>query len=459
MAQESASTPPPGSISTDLFIDWAKPRRADGSTKGIGVIGVGEKKVSKFTLEELRIRFLPPRRLFIEGIPTIRRDELLDAGYEVYYCNTRALPEIRRSMSLDRSGETARAVLEVPSKDYSEAGSGAGLLTEGLLPASEDTEEEVNAALDELEQPHKKEDSTDPRALRDFAARIRWYKAERSEWFVVEAMRLFKNYELLVAESKLAAQLAASESYMDTEFFARQQAFVESERRKAEAAIGQFCRKLGLHQHHTRVYGVGCVTAVAGLMRRPWAFGKGAWRHYNGTTHHARYDDIVTRHSLGCDPILKSLCQGAIMALLRKTSPYRKIYDDAKARLPTYTKRGKAGRGTYKVTSHARAVNRVVTKVIDEIRKSTKEWYKSTGSGTALPSGVALPDGARGSAAPQTQSVVLPPSDLLSIGSAAVVQTVGELPDDHTRESGVLRPTAEEAFSSVSQSINSGRRP
>ena len=44
----------------------------------------------------LMAAYPPPRVLKIEGIPRIRWDQLIDLGYDVYYCKTTSLPELRR---------------------------------------------------------------------------------------------------------------------------------------------------------------------------------------------------------------------------------------------------------------------------------------------------------------------------------------------------------------------------
>ena len=106
------------------------------------------REAMKAPLEEIKRKFPPPRRLFIEGIPRVHMDQLVDARYEVYYCSTWSLPEIRRSMS------------ERPSLD----------LRPPLERSYAHKRDDVTSNV--------KSDKSDPRSLRDFAQLIRWYRAQ-----------------------------------------------------------------------------------------------------------------------------------------------------------------------------------------------------------------------------------------------------------------------------------------
>ncbi len=334
---KARSISPPASEATDLFIDWAKPKRADATTKGMGLVGVGSGEPEKVTGSGLLARYPPPRRLFIEGIPRIRWDELIDQGYEVYYCNTQSLPKLRRAR--------------------------------GMLVS--DTPGQATPPEDE----YRKGDIRDPKALRDFAAQIRWYRAERTEPYVVEAIRRLGNRRLLLTLGKQAAQHATSESYKDISFFGRKQAEIEAELRELQKDVERYCREIGLHRFHEDVYSVQCLTMLTAMSKRPWAYGRRAWRKINGCTDTAYYTDVPTMHSLASDPTLKALLYGSMGTLIGKKSPYRALYDAKKAVLAPTVKHGKAGRGTFKVSPHDKALNRVTTKVIDRLRIACRQWH------------------------------------------------------------------------------------
>lgn len=332
--------PSPASVDTDLFIDWAKPKRADATTKGMGLAGVGTGKPEKITMSGLLARYPPPRRLFIEGIPRIRWDELIEHGYEVYYCSTQSLPKIRRARGV--------AVSEAPEGDE-----------------------------------YRKGDVRDPKALRDFAGQIRWFKAERTEPYVVEAIRRLGNRRLLLVLGKQAAQHANSESYKDISFFRRKQAEIEAELKELQKDVERYCREIGLHDFHESIYNVQCVTMLTAMSKRPWAFGRRAWRKINGCTDAAYYPDVPTMHSLASDSTLKSLIYGSMGTLIGKKSPYRALYDSKKAALAPTVKHGRSGRGTFKVSPHDKALNRVTTKVVDILRIACRKWHDQYGKAVA----------------------------------------------------------------------------
>ena len=339
-------SPPAGSVGSDVFIDWAKPYRVDGTTKGIGVIGVGAKRSRKLTFDELQNAYPPPRRLFIEGIPTLRRDGLLDLGYEVYICKTTTLPELRRA----RRGLKSKAMAD---------------------EVSSQVEDEID----------RKGDMSDPRSLRDFSPGIRWHKAQRTEPYVVEAKRLLGNRELLLTLRKIAAHHASSESYKDISYFREKQAQIDGELKEFQKKVERFCKETNLHMYHREVYGAKCLATVTAVSKRPWAYGRRSWRKLNGCTDAARHPEIVTRHSLGSDSTLKSVLYGAVPVLIGRRSPYRPIYENKRAILKLVTKRGKSGRGSFKVTPHARAINRVITMVVGELRSACIRWHAENQGG------------------------------------------------------------------------------
>jgi hypothetical protein len=333
--------PAPGSVDTDLFIDWAKPRRADATTKGMGLIGVKMERPEKTSMDGLVSRHPPPRRLFIEGIPRIRWDELIDLGYDVYYCGTRSLPTIRRARIGGRArGETG---LADPPDEYG------------------------------------KGDIRDPKALKDFAGQIRWYRAERTEPYVTEAIRRLGNRRLLLTLGKQAAQHATSESYKDISFFREKQDEIEAELKELQKDVERYCREIGLHEFHEKIYNVKCLTMLTAMSKRPWAFDRRAWRKINGCTDSAYYPDVPTMHSLASDSTLKALIHGSMATLIGKKSPYRALYEAKKATLGPTVKHGKSGRGNFKVSPHDKALNRVTTKVIDSLRIACRQWHEANG--------------------------------------------------------------------------------
>jgi len=312
------------------------------------------RQAMKAPLEDIKGKFPPPRRLFIEGIPRLHMDQLVDARYEVYYCSTWSLPEIRRSM-LERP---SLAVL--PQLERSYAGKRDNVTS------------------------NVKGDKSDPRSLRDFGQLIRWYRAERTEPYVIEALRRLGNRELMATLSSQVSQNACSATYRDATFFRVKADEIESSLDAAQKELLRYCRMIELHRFHKRLYGVGCLTMLTALSKRPWAYGCRAWRRLNGCTDSARYPQIVTQHSLKTDSKLKSLLYGALPVLIGQGSPYRQFYLERKVSLPVTIKRGRAGRGLYKVSPHAKAVNRVMTRVIDEIRRSCRAWYEAFGQNYRL---------------------------------------------------------------------------
>ena len=348
---------PPGAARTDLFMDWAKPEGGEGGSKGIGYIGGSMREAMKAPLEEIKRKFPPPRRLFIEGIPRVHMDQLVDARYEVYYCSTWSLPEIRRSMS------------ERPSLD----------LRPPLERSYAHKRDDVTSNV--------KSDKSDPRSLRDFAQLIRWYRAQRTEPYVIEALRRLGNRELMATLSSQVSNNARSATYRDATFLRVRAEEIDLGLDAAQKELLRYCRMIELHSFHKRLYGVGCLTMLTALSKRPWAYGSRAWRRLNGCTDSARYPQIVTQHSLKTDSRLKSLLYGALPLLIGQGSPYRQFYLERKVSLPVTMKRGHVGRGLYRVTPHAKAVNRVMTKVIDEIRRSCRAWYEAFGKNFRLEKG------------------------------------------------------------------------
>lgn len=304
------------------------------------------------------------RIIYVEGIPTLERDILCDAGFDVSYCNTTALPKLRRELE-----------------------------AEGTKTA--------------------KGDKHDPILMRDYVDRIKWYRATATEPVIREAIKLFKNRELLVGLGKLKAQYEKSRTYRDETFFADTDTVLAEMRKRADAALVAFCKRNGLHDFHTAgsvdaanfvlpparrfpvadgsvlvassevvpaagdlLYGIGCVTIVAAAMKRPWIFSMNGWRHYNGVTSHAWDGEHAQMRSQGTDGLLKALIHGSIMTLLSQKSPWRPYYDEMKAKFEPTEKTGKSGRGKFKVTPHAKAVNRVKTRIIENLKRAVDTWYE-----------------------------------------------------------------------------------
>lgn len=386
-----------------LFIDWAKSSKKSKKPKGLTIAEPGMQKSRKLEGDNLIASLLeaypPPRRLYIEGIPRIRWDELLDLGYVVWYCNTRALASIRRGDVNPPNPGAPPATASLSSEiDEDSPGDDVTLTDSVAVPVA-----------------RQKSDSNDPMMLMKFADQIRWYRAERTEPLVIEAIRLFSRRDLLLSLSKLAAQQEQSESYKDASFFRAKHDAIVIERNEAEKEIVRFCKRIGLHPFHAGgdvarpnsvehaaaspfisptggdvlqpnsagisaarpgIFGVSCLTMVFAFTKRPWAFSKNGWMHYTGCTKHAWDEKHAQRRGKGSDADLKRLLYGAVMVLIGKKSPYRPLYDEAKARLPFIVKHGKAGHGNFKVTPHARALNRVVSHVIGEIYETGVAWSK-----------------------------------------------------------------------------------
>jgi hypothetical protein len=366
----------PGSIPTDVFVDWAKPKRVKGKTpKGHGVVDMTARKATKMSLDELRSRYPPPRRLFVEGIPRIHWDNLIDLGYVVFYTNTRSLAAIRRGSALATNTVGCSAptipVAAVGSEDPTNAA--AAPANGGDIPEEDDS---------------TKSDSADPMTMRKFAAQIKWYQAVRTEPVVVRAIELLKSHRLLTAMVKIRKQYEASDSYMDRTVINGISEVLGEQLNALVTQIKKFCKEIGLHDFHDEEYGLasGCLTMVAALSKGPWNFGASSWRHLNGCTAAAWDAEHAQRRGGGSDGMLKSLVHGAIQVYLVERSPYRVAYDEAKARMTLTIKHGKKGHGNFKVTPHAKAVNRaIVTPVIDRLREIIIEWYfkSPTGSGSS----------------------------------------------------------------------------
>lgn len=413
-----------------LYTDWAKPKRADGSTKGIAIAGP-DIKPRRVTLDELLAEFPPPRQLRIEGIPTIRRDELIDAGYDVFYCNTRELANIRRAHVHETNTEAHPGTANpsdadasaVPSNTARAMGVRSSSRRASVEPANADahlgaanpSDADASVSDTQTEPPSgvrsPKGDLKDAADLYRYADQIRWYHATRTEPEAVEAMRLFQNRDLVLGLSKLAAQHASSESYRDSKFFESIQVDIDARLKEASKAIEKFCRATALHNFHVRrahgvmpsaevvpgaangsahdtlpnadgltgapdTYGLSCLLMVAALARRPWIYGRKAWRHLQGVTAHAWHAEHAQMRSAGCDITLKQLIHGAVQVYLKVDSPYRAAYDEAKARFEPTVKHGKPGHGSFKVTPHDKAFNRAITTpVIDNLRTVVRGWF------------------------------------------------------------------------------------
>lgn len=299
-----------------IFVDWAR-------TKLLAV--EGGNGVEKVRLEDLAGKYPPPRALYVDGAPMMTKDAWVDLGYEVFYANTQVQQKLR------------------------------------------------------LENALAKSDTQDASLMLKFQDEIAWHRHIRTEPEIVKLLGLLGYREFQVKNSKLAAQYLAAPMYKDSRL-------IDSSKRPREGVLeldselGRLCRELALHQFHSRIYGVGCLTALTAISKRPWVFqhGVGGWRKAMGCTQAAR-PDYPTKHSLGCDVTLKSLIYGASATLIGKKSPWRPLYEEQKARLPLKLLKGKAGRGTFKVTSHKRAMNRVITRVVVELYGVGMEWAKSRG--------------------------------------------------------------------------------
>src|SRR5438128_2631351 len=93
------------------------------------------------------------------------------------------------------------------------------------------------------------------------------------------------------------------------------------------------CNALSFHKMHQRVFGVGCITSLTALAKRPWFYKRwpGGWLRSMGLT--AR-PDYPTRHSIRSDSTLKKTIFGGKLTLISKRSPWRSLYLKEKERLP-----------------------------------------------------------------------------------------------------------------------------
>jgi len=301
-----------GSNIDDIFVDWAKTRPLTVATQA----GI-EKVLSD---EELRQKFPPPRRVFSDGIPTIVKDRYIDWGFDVYYTKTTEQHRLRKKYGL------------------------------------------------------RKSDFIDAKVLRDFSAEVVWHKHRRTEPEIVRLIGLLNYREFVQKKVRLSEQYLASPMYKDMRV-KRDNTSLKEELSDLDKELRSACMALSFHKIHQRIFGVGCITSLTTLAKRPWVYKRwpGGWLRSMGLT--AR-PDYPTRHSIGSDSTLKKTIFGAKLALIGKRSPWRTFYLKEKARLPLKILVGKAGRGSLRITSDERAFNRVTTRIVLEIGELAREWAK-----------------------------------------------------------------------------------
>jgi hypothetical protein len=301
-----------GSDTDDIFLDWAK-------TKPLTVAAqAGIERV--LSEEALRQKFPPPRRVFSDGIPTIVKDRYVDWGFDVYYTKTTEPQRLRKKYGLRKS-------------DFIDAG-----------------------------------------VLRDFSTEVEWHRHRRTEPEIVRLIELLNYREFVQKKVRLTEQYAASPMYREVRID-RNRASLTQELNTLDKKLRSACKALSFHGRHVGVFGIGCITALTALTKRPWVYKRwpGGWLRSMGLT--AR-PDYPTRHSIGSDSTLKKTIFGAKLTLIAKRSPWRSFYVKEKERLPLKVLVGKAGRGSLRITSDERAFNRVTTRIVLEIGELAREWAK-----------------------------------------------------------------------------------
>jgi hypothetical protein len=301
-----------GSNIGDIFVDWAKTKPLTVATKDNV-----EKVLSE---EELKQKFPPPRRVFSDGIPTIVKDRYVDWGFDVYYTKTTEQQRLRKKYDL------------------------------------------------------RKSDLIDAKVLRDFSAEVVWHRHRRTEPEIVRLIELLNYREFVQKKVRLSEQYSASPMYKDLRI-ERDNASSKQELNALDGELRSACKALSFHTIHQRIFGVGCITSLTALAKRPWVYKlwPGGWLRSMGLT--AR-PDYPTRHSIGSDSALKKTIFGAKLILIAKRSPWRSFYLKEKERLPMKVLVGKAGRGSLRITSDERAFNRVTTRIVLEIGELAREWAK-----------------------------------------------------------------------------------
>lgn len=301
-----------GSNIGDIFLDWAKTKPLTVATQDNI-----EKVLSE---EELKQKFPPPRRVFSDGIPTTVKDRYVDRGYEVYYTKTTEQQRLRKKYGL------------------------------------------------------RKSDIIDAKVLRDFSAEVVWHRHRRTEPEIVRLIELLNYREFVQKKVRLSEQYSASPMYKDARI-ERDNASSKQELSALNEELRSACTALSFHKMHQRIFGVGCITSLTTLTKRPWVYKRwpGGWLRSMGLT--AR-PDYPTRHSIGSDSALKKTIFGAKLTLIAKRSPWRSLYVKEKERLPMKVLVGKVGRGSLRITSDERAFNRVTTRIVLEIGELARKWAK-----------------------------------------------------------------------------------
>ena len=301
-----------GSNIGDLFVDWAKTKPLTVAT-----LDSTEKVLSE---EELRQKFPLPRRVFSDGIPTIVKDRYVDWGFDVYYTKTTEQQRLRKKYGL------------------------------------------------------RKSDFVDAKILRDFSTEVVWHRHRRTEPEIVRLIELLNYREFVQKKIRLSKQYLASPMYKDTRI-EQVNASTKQEVSALDKELRSACNALSFHKMHQRVFGVGCITSLTALAKRPWFYKRwpGGWLRSMGLT--AR-PDYPTRHSIGSDSTLKKTIFGDKLTLISKRSPWRSLYLKEKERLPMKVLVGKAGRGSLRITSDETALKRVTTRIVLEIGELAREWAK-----------------------------------------------------------------------------------
>lgn len=304
-------------LSKPLYIDWSQ-------TKLLAVW-------DGLNLEELELQQLcpnhpPPATLYIDGCPPYQRDELCSQGYTVYHIKSTIIQALRRALKLKKSDAVDAQLLEkVPKHD--------------------------------------------------------WYRHLPMEPHVIEVIKMLKNREFVLKQLKISKQYLKQKGYIDNEFLSEKKEEIDAQLKAIEKTMHSQCKALGLHTLHDNLYGISCLTMLTAFSKRPWTFqhGIGGWLHYNGLTKKSRRE--TAGRSIGCDCSLKSLIFGAKVGIIskKKKSPWRAEYERLKAELPTYEKPAAAGRGSWKVTSDARAFNRITTQIVVKLYEILVNWHKASG--------------------------------------------------------------------------------
>src|SRR5207247_8674664 len=95
-----------------------------------------------------------------------------------------------------------------------------------------------------------KSDKSDPRSLRDFAQLIRWYKAQRTEPYVIEALRRLGNRELMATLSSRVLHKASSDTYRDATFLRVRADEIDLGLDAAGEELHRHCRMIELQRFH-----------------------------------------------------------------------------------------------------------------------------------------------------------------------------------------------------------------